>query len=204
MDSLFLYMEDRVFNEARFVKSITRLSQKPQPMLPEIAFAGRSNVGKSSLLNALSDNKRLAKTSSTPGKTQLINYFLIDRQHYFVDLPGYGYAKLNRAVKKQWQPMLENFLIHSKQLRLLVLLIDSRHTLQESDEQMIGWLQHENIPFMLVLTKADKLSQNELSKRESYFRRAFPDYHIFSISVKNKESIRHLSRFLKEQVMKKA
>lgn len=174
---------DLLFNKAEFVKSIMDVSQKPPEGWPEAAFAGRSNVGKSSLLNALFNRKKLVKTSSTPGKTQLLNYFLVNEQYYFVDLPGYGYAKTPKAVSAKWGEMIENYILQSKELKFVSLLIDSRHALMQADEQMSDWLNYNNIPYIVVLTKADKLSKNQLAKQLRSFERAFPDHHVLPFSV---------------------
>lgn len=178
----FLFMES-IFKQAEFVKSITDVRQKPAELLPEIAFAGRSNVGKSSLLNAILNRKKLVKTSSTPGKTQLINYFEIDKKYFFVDLPGYGYARTPKKISAAWQKMLENYILKSKELKLVCLLVDARHSLQASDLQMSDWLNFNNIPYLVVLTKADKLSRNNLARQKKTFADHFPDHHIIPFSV---------------------
>ncbi|RMH62884.1 MAG: YihA family ribosome biogenesis GTP-binding protein, partial [Calditrichaeota bacterium] len=156
------------FHNVRFVKSITRMSQRPEPPLPEVCFIGRSNVGKSSLLNALFGTRKLVKVSSTPGKTQLINYFLVDNRFYCVDLPGYGYAKLPKKEQIKWQKMIEGYLRENPSLNRIYLLIDVRHTLQELDRQMLEWLIHFNLNFDIILSKCDKISSNELTKMRQY------------------------------------
>ncbi len=171
------------FKQATFIKSITDIRQKPDKLLSEIAFAGRSNVGKSSLLNAILNRKKLVKTSSTPGKTQLINYFEIDQKYYFVDLPGYGYAKTPKKVSAAWQRMLEEYILNSRELKFICLLMDSRHDLQISDQQMSDWLNYNNIPYIVVLTKADKLSKNKLAQQISVFEKLYPDHHVVPFSV---------------------
>ena len=182
---------------AEFVKSITRLKDKPENKLAEIAFVGRSNVGKSSLMNALFNRKNLVKTSSTPGKTQLINYFLTDKKAYFVDLPGYGYAKIPKKMLASWQKMLETYIAESAELRLVCLLIDSRHKLMESDKQMAEWLNYLGTPFIIVLTKTDKLARNKIASQKKYFSEYFQTHHIFPVSVKDKNSIFQLEKHLK-------
>ncbi|MDL1964183.1 MAG: ribosome biogenesis GTP-binding protein YihA/YsxC, partial [Deltaproteobacteria bacterium] len=129
--------------------------------LPEIAFAGRSNVGKSSLINTLINRKRLVKTSSTPGRTQLINFFLINKELSFVDLPGYGYAKVPASVQKNWGPMIETYLTFRKTLKGVVLIMDIRRIPGKYELDIMDWLYHYNIPAVLVLTKADKLSKTK-------------------------------------------
>ncbi len=124
----------------QFIKSAANIGQKPSPSLPEVAVAGRSNVGKSSLINVLFNRKKLAKISSTPGKTRLINYFLVDERIYFVDLPGYGYAKLSKHEREKWQKNIESYLRENKNLELVLLLIDMRHGLLPIDRVMIDWL----------------------------------------------------------------
>ena len=146
--------------DARFVKSVYHLPDLPSPLLPELAFAGRSNVGKSSLINVLLNRRGFAKTSSTPGRTQSINFMEINSSYYFVDLPGYGYAHVPLAVRKQWQPLIEGYLAQRPTLRLLVLLCDIRREPQEDEELFVAWLSQHNIPLMVVLTKIDKLKKN--------------------------------------------
>lgn len=151
---------------AEFIISAARPEQLPVDARPQIAFAGRSNVGKSSLINALLHRKGLVKTSSTPGKTQLINYFLINEQFYFVDLPGYGYAKAPRSVVDQWAPMIEGYLKGSPRLQTVVLLFDIRREPDARDRRMVEWLRHYQIPLVAVLTKADKVKRQEMVKAQ--------------------------------------
>ncbi len=140
-----------------FVGSFEIESQCPQEMLPEYAFIGRSNVGKSSLINMLANHKGLAKVSNTPGKTQMINYFMVDDSWHIVDLPGYGYAKISKKMRKKWESMIERFLITRPQLQCIFVLLDSRHPLQEIDMEFINWMGEMRIPFVIVYTKIDKL-----------------------------------------------
>jgi GTP-binding protein len=149
---------------ARFVKSAQQPDDFPRDQRPEIAFCGRSNIGKSSLLNTLTNSKGLARTSSTPGRTQTINFFLINDRLYFVDLPGYGYAKVAKSVRSNWGPMIEGYLRNRAQLRLTLMLVDSRMPPTESDTTMKRWLDHHRIPNAVVLTKTDKISRNQLSQ----------------------------------------
>jgi len=179
----------KYFSNTSFVKSITTLTNRPQPLLPEFAFIGRSNVGKSSLLNAVFNRKNLVKVSSTPGKTQLINYFITADKFYCVDLPGYGYAKLPKTLKVKWQKMLEDYVLKNDQLQIIFLLIDSRHELQKSDQEMIVWLQHFELPFKIILSKTDKLNVNALTKQLKYFRESLPELEIVPFSVKNNKYI---------------
>lgn len=148
----------------RFLKSIVASNQKPIPHKSEIAVVGRSNVGKSSFINTVFKRKNLAKISSTPGKTRLINYFLVDEKLYFVDLPGYGYAKISQKERNDWKQMIESFLKNNRSLQLVFLLLDARHSLMQNDRQMIDWLNYYKIPFQPVLTKCDKVSNNQFQK----------------------------------------
>jgi GTP-binding protein len=150
-------------SSARFVKSATRPDDFPRDQRLEIAFCGRSNIGKSSLLNTLTNSRGLARTSSSPGRTQTVNFFLINERIYFVDLPGYGYAKVSKSVKEKWGPMIEGYLRDREQLKLAVMLVDSRMAPTESDQIMKSWLDHHRIPNTVVLTKTDKLSRNQLN-----------------------------------------
>ena len=147
---------------ATFVKSATSPEHYPRDGRPEIAFMGRSNVGKSSLINSLLGVRGLARTSSTPGRTQLINFFLINDSFYFVDLPGYGYARVPRDIKKHWGPMVEKYLATRSGLVLSIVITDSRHEPTELDLLMKEWLEARGKPFIIVATKADKLSSNQL------------------------------------------
>jgi len=151
-------------SSARFVKSATQPDDFPRDQRPEIAFCGRSNIGKSSLLNTLTDTQGLARTSSSPGRTQTINFFLIDDRTYFVDLPGYGYAKVPKVVKEKWGGMIEGYLRDRQQLKLALMLIDSRMPPMDSDMMMKKWLDHHEIPNAVVLTKIDKISRNQLNQ----------------------------------------
>ena len=149
---------------ARFVKSAFEESHWPKGSVPEVAFMGRSNVGKSSLMNSLLRVKGLARTSSTPGRTQALNYFLINERLYFVDLPGYGYARVPRDVRDSWGEMVARYLANRDSLVLSIHIVDSRHEPTKLDLQLREWLLHEGKPFLTVATKSDKLSQNELNK----------------------------------------
>jgi len=146
----------------RFVKSATSPEQFPAGRFPEIAFVGRSNVGKSSLVNSLLGSPGLARTSSTPGRTQLINFFQVNNDFCFVDLPGYGYARVPLEIKRTWGPMVERYLATRANLVLVVVITDSRHEPTRLDLQMTEWLQSRGKPFIIVATKSDKLSANRL------------------------------------------
>jgi len=154
-----------IIHSAKFITSAVKPAQYPPADLPEIAFAGRSNVGKSSLINTLVNRKRLVKTSRTPGRTQLINFFSINDQLGLVDLPGYGYARVPAAVKKKWGPMIEGYLAGRHSLRGVVLILDIRRMPDERERLFISWLAQCRLPVILVLTKADKLSTGAQSRR---------------------------------------
>lgn len=145
-----------------FVVGVASLKQLPKTNLPEIVFIGRSNVGKSSLLNKLCNRKSIARVSGTPGKTRELNYYLINKKFYFVDLPGYGYAKVAEHVKAGWTQLIEEFFKGRKQIGLAIQIVDARLGPTELDNTMMGWLDFYKVPFMLVLTKADKLPKNKL------------------------------------------
>lgn len=149
---------------AEFIKSCTRPEQAPPPR-PTIVFAGRSNVGKSSLLNRLVNRRNLARTSSTPGRTQEVNFFDIEGQAYFVDLPGYGYARAPKEVQRRWGPMIERFLRTYAEIRLVVILIDVRREIGEGERELIGWLDARGLPYIFAVTKCDKPGANERRKR---------------------------------------
>jgi GTP-binding protein len=161
-----------IIKSAEFITSATKPSQYPPANLPEIAFAGRSNVGKSSLINTLVNRKHLVKTSSTPGRTQLINFFNINETMVFVDLPGYGYAKVPQAVREKWGPMIETFLSKRKTLKGVVIILDVRRIPKIEDLDLIRWLDYYNIASILVITKADKLSKNKQLKQQATITQA--------------------------------
>jgi GTP-binding protein len=155
---------------AAFVTSSPGIAQCPQPDFPEYAFIGRSNVGKSSLINVLTDQKMLAKTSSSPGKTRLINHFLINEEWYLVDLPGYGYAKVGRASRNLWEKMIADYLSMRPNLMSTFILLDSRLELQENDRKVINWFGDNSLPFVLVLTKTDKLTAGQVKSNLQVLR----------------------------------
>ncbi len=146
---------------AEFVVSAPGPSQFPRDKKPQVAFAGRSNVGKSSIINALLHRKNLVKTSQTPGKTQLINFFVINQSYYFVDLPGYGYAQVPYSVTDAWAPMIEGYLKDNDRLSAVVMLLDIRRTPDDRDARLAQWLRDNDIPMICALTKADKLNRQE-------------------------------------------
>ncbi len=151
--------------DVEFVKSAVKPDQYPEYDFPEIGFAGRSNVGKSSLINTLIQRKGMVKTSSKPGCTQLINFFLVNGDMSFVDLPGYGYAKVSKKIRAQWQPMVELYLSKRASLIGLVLLIDIRRDPGKEEFGLVKWLESNGTPYLIILTKADKLSKTKQAKR---------------------------------------
>lgn len=155
---------------AEFVTSAVKPEQYPKTGLPEVAFVGRSNVGKSSLLNSLVNRKNLAHTGNTPGKTRLINFFLINESFYFVDLPGYGFARVSQDEKRSWAKMIETYLSQRETLRLVVQLVDVRHPPTEDDVTMYKWFIHYNIPTVIAATKADKISRSNWQKHIKQIR----------------------------------
>src|SRR5437762_1490801 len=158
---------------AEFLKSALKEADWPHDNIPEIAFLGRSNVGKSSLINSLLGVRGLARTSSTPGRTQVLNFFLINRQFRVVDLPGYGYARAPRAVRAEWSSAAEEYLAKREQLVLSIHIVDSRHEPSKQDLQLNEWLVHHHKPHLIVATKSDKLSHNELRRNIDHISRVF-------------------------------
>lgn len=153
-----------IIKTAEFVKSSGKWQECPEPNIPEYAFIGRSNVGKSSLINAMMNHKDLAKTSQTPGKTQLINHFLVNENWYLTDLPGYGYAKVSKVQRKDFEKLITNYILNRRNLVNLFVLVDVRHTPQKIDLEFIQWCGESGIPFSIVFTKADKLKPNAVIK----------------------------------------
>ncbi|MGL5649933.1 MAG: ribosome biogenesis GTP-binding protein YihA/YsxC [Clostridium sp.] len=156
--------------QSEFIISAVRKPQYPIDERVEIAFVGRSNVGKSSIINALTNRKKLAKVSQTPGKTKLINFFLINNDFYLVDLPGYGYAKVSKVEKESWGKTIEDYLAGRDELKRVVLLVDSRHKPTGDDIMMHDWIKHYGYDVVVVATKSDKLSNNDLRKSEKLIR----------------------------------
>ncbi|MBM4270888.1 MAG: YihA family ribosome biogenesis GTP-binding protein [Deltaproteobacteria bacterium] len=155
---------------AEFLTSAAEPSRYPDDVFPEVAFAGRSNVGKSSLINTITGRKALARTSGTPGCTRLINFFRVNRQITFVDLPGYGFAKVPLSVRRQWGPMVETYLRERKSLRLVVVILDIRRDPSGEDIVLTDWLHHYNVNFIFVLTKIDKISRNQQRMRQRHIK----------------------------------
>lgn len=165
--------------EAQFVMSNTEVDKCPAPDRPEYAFIGRSNVGKSSLINMLTNKRSLAKISGKPGKTRLINHFLINNEWYLVDLPGYGYAQVPKTERLKWEKMLKNYILKRENLYCLFVLIDARHEAQNVDLEFMEWLGISEIPFNIVFTKTDKLKPQELkNKLKAYEERMFESWEM--------------------------
>ncbi|REJ78325.1 MAG: YihA family ribosome biogenesis GTP-binding protein [Acidobacteria bacterium] len=179
-------------SSAEFIKSAFEESHWVSGELPEVSFLGRSNVGKSSLLNSLLERKKLAKTSNTPGRTQAINFFLINDRFYFVDLPGYGFAKVPKKMREDWGKMAEDYLAKRKQLVLSIQLVDARHSPTALDRQLYAWLTFHRKNSLVVATKADKLSNNKLNKSLDDIRRQMPDCKVLpysSVTGKGREEV---------------
>jgi len=154
-----------IIKTVEFIKSAVKPSHYPEYDFPEIAFAGRSNVGKSSLINTLIQRRNMVKTSSKPGCTQLVNFFLVNDNISFVDLPGYGYAKVSKKIRSQWQPMVNLYLSQRQNLLGLILLIDIRRDPGKEEVDMVDWLESHKMPYLVILTKSDKLSKTKQKKR---------------------------------------
>ena len=152
------------FTQVKFLDSVFSLKNLPEPIYPEVAFAGRSNVGKSSLINTLVGRKNLVKTSSKPGKTQSLNFFEVDGELFLVDLPGYGFARVSQNIRAAWQQLITNYLESRETLICVVVIIDLRHELKRQDRELIDWLKFNNLVSLPVYTKADKLSKNKQFK----------------------------------------
>lgn len=190
-------------DEIEFVGSFEHESQCPDNSLPEYAFIGRSNVGKSSLINALAGRKAIAHISSTPGKTQTLNYFLVNQSWHLVDLPGYGYAKISKTKRKRWKQMIEKYLLVRSNLYCVFHLIDSRHDLQENDRDFMDWLGEHQIPFVVVFTKYDKLKQSDKKRNIDALLNSISKYwdplpmH-FVTSANTREGIDAILEFISE------
>jgi GTP-binding protein len=169
---------------AEFLKSSFQEADWPIGLLPEIAFMGRSNVGKSSLINSLLSVRGLARTSSTPGRTQSLNFFLINGRFRFVDLPGFGYARVPKAIKSSWGEMVSSYLAKREQLVLSIHIVDSRHEPTTLDLQLHEWLEHSARPRLIVATKSDKLSNNELKQSLGRVKRLFSEDRVIAFSAK--------------------
>jgi len=185
-----------------FIKSAVEISHYPAESLPEIAFAGRSNVGKSSLINSLLNKKNLVKVSSSPGKTRLINFFKINNQFSFVDLPGYGFARVPPDIKKKWGKMVETYLKKRRNLKIVILILDIRHTPTENDEKMLEWLDHYKIQTVFIANKSDKIKKREKNKQVQTILNTLkrPDGRAIVYSSKNKEGIKDLWKIIEQAI----
>lgn len=178
-----------IIKNSEFIISAVKPAQYPKDNRTEIAFVGRSNVGKSSIINALTNRKKLAKVSQTPGKTRLINFFLINNDFYLVDLPGYGYAKVSKKEQASWGKTIETYLHGRDELKRVVLLVDSRHKPTGDDKIMYDWIKHYGYDCVVVATKKDKLSNNELRKSEKLIKdtlKLTPEDRFYFFSSLNK------------------
>lgn len=175
-------MKTKPYMNAKFIISAEKLSQCPEFNLAEYPLLGRSNVGKSSFINGLSNNKKLAKTSNTPGKTRLINFFNFSDKFMIADLPGYGYAKVSKEAQNKWQKNLEEYLLKREQIKYLVQLIDARHEIQKNDFQMREWVSAYNLPIITIVTKTDCISKNKIQSVLSYVKKEF-DGEVFPFSA---------------------
>lgn len=181
-------------------------SKLPDNTLPEIAFAGKSNVGKSSLINAIMNRKNLARTSSSPGKTQTINFYNVNDTFYLVDLPGYGYAKANEQVKAQWGKMIERYLHTSKQLKAVFLLIDIRHEPSANDREMYQWMCHYGYQPIIIATKLDKINRSQIQKQIKLIKtglQAKKDVIVMPFSALNKQGREEIYELLDELLLEK-
>lgn len=188
------------YNNAEFVAAYGRFSQIPAPERMEIAFAGHSNVGKSTLINKLFNRKNLARVSSVPGKTATINFYGLENI-YFVDLPGYGYAKVAKSEKERWSGLIEGYLGSDRDIRLVFMLVDMRHAPTKDDVDMINYLIDTEMPFVIVLTKADKLKKTEREKRMEAFRGEIPcfdDIHVIPFSSMTFEGVDELRQIVED------
>ncbi|MBD5160394.1 MAG: YihA family ribosome biogenesis GTP-binding protein [Ruminococcus sp.] len=188
------------YNKAEFYASYGKFSQIPPPENTEIAFAGHSNVGKSTLINKLFNRKNLARVSSVPGKTATINFYRLD-DIFFVDLPGYGYAKVSKSEKERWSGLIEGYLNADRDMRLVFMLVDIRHSPTKDDIQMIDYLIDTETPFVIVLTKADKLKKSEREKRMKAFEEEIPcfsDIHYVAFSSVTGEGVEELRNIVED------
>ena len=188
------------YNKAEYVASYGKFSQIPAPERIEIAFAGHSNVGKSTLINKLFNRKNLARVSSVPGKTATINFYGLENL-YFVDLPGYGYAKVAKTEKERWSGLIEGYLSSDRDIRLVFMLVDMRHAPTKDDVKMIDYLIDTEMPFIIVLTKADKLKKTEREKRMEAFRTEIPcfdDIHVITFSSMTFEGVDELREIVED------
>lgn len=188
------------FQTAAFITSAPSLNDCPDESLPEFCFAGRSNVGKSSLINRITNKKKLARTSNTPGKTQQMNYYNIDGRCYFVDLPGFGFAKVPAKERKRWGRDIQEYLKKRSTLRLVLHLVDSRHDPSQLDEEFFYWMASNEKPFAVILTKSDKLSKNKVASSAGKVRRILHEMNIdvpvLACSAESDEGVENLKELV--------
>ncbi|TDX84486.1 ribosome biogenesis GTP-binding protein YihA/YsxC [Epilithonimonas xixisoli] len=192
-----------VIKTAVFVKSSQKWQDCPEPNMPEYAFIGRSNVGKSSLINAMMNHKDLAKTSQTPGKTQLINNFLVNESWSLTDLPGYGYAKVSKSLRKDFEKLITNYILNRKNLVNLFVLVDVRHTPQKIDMDFMQWLGESSVPFSIVFTKADKMKSGGADRNVEAYKtellKTWEDLpNIYVTSAEKKTGTEEILKFISE------
>ncbi len=186
-----------------FIGSFASVKACPKPKLPEFAFTGRSNVGKSSLINMLTHRKNIARISNTPGKTQTLNFFLVNEEYHLVDLPGYGYSKVSKTKKREWENFIRDYLKERMTLQCVFLLVDSRISVQKSDIEFANWLGELEIPFVIVFTKVDKLKKHIKESQIENFKKAMLEYwqflpQFFITSSKTKHGKEELLNFIDE------
>lgn len=194
-----------IIKTAEFVRSAKLKKDYNNQELPEIAIVGKSNVGKSSLINALTNNSKLARVSKQPGKTRLVNFFLLNQQFYLVDLPGYGFARVSKAEKETWDEMMRTYFENSKQLRAVILLLDIRHKPTKEDIAMLHYIEYYAIPYVVCLTKADKIAKSKRKNEAVHKRKEIPSsfaYDMIPISSEEgygkQELLDYLERYLPE------
>lgn len=194
-----------MFNtQPKFITSATKLEECPPAGLPEVCFAGRSNVGKSSLINALLNKKNIARTSNVPGKTQQMNYYKLGDECFFVDLPGYGYAKVPKKERERWGKSIRDYLMDRESLRLILHVVDVRHDPSQLDEDFFYWMGMNEKPFAVVLSKADKISRNKVNQSKAKVRKIMKEMNIevpiLSYSASSREGIDEIKKLITEFV----
>ena len=192
-----------LFNgKAAFVTSATKLEECPEPILPEVCFAGRSNVGKSSLINAIVNRKNIARTSNVPGKTQQMNYYQIGADFFFVDLPGYGYAKVPHRERERWGRTIREYLLNRDTLRLIIHVVDARHNPTTLDQDFIYWMATNEMRFCILLSKADKLSNNKVAQSKSEVKKILAEMNIeapiLAYSAESRKGIEEVQNIITE------
>ncbi len=195
-------MENVRFINVKFIKSASKKAEFVADELPQIAIVGRSNVGKSSLINMLTDNSKMAKTSSTPGRTRLVNYFNVNNQFYLVDLPGYGFHKASKNLASAWDSVMNDYFIDNQNLKLVLVLLDCRHAPTDLDKQMLDYLATNELPAVLILTKTDKISRSELNNQIALIAKElrFNKAVIVPTSAEKKQGKERVAEILKDYV----